>query len=256
MSRLQLDPAAGILVRVDNLGVRHGQETLLENIGFTIAAGEILTVIGPNGAGKTTLMKAIIGSLVPSTGAVVRRKGLRIGYVPQRLAIDSNLPITVKRFMGLPVRQATAAITMALDMTRVLDCLDRQLSELSAGQLQRVLVARALLVAPDLLILDEPTASLDQPAASRFFHQVETVHRKTNCAVMLVSHELNSIMATSDRILCLNRNHCCQGTPDEVARTHEYRMLFGDTVLRYLPRFPDPSSDGPTALVDGDDVAS
>jgi len=251
VSGLQLDSSANTLVKVDNLGIRLGQETLLENIGFTISAGEIVTVIGPNGAGKTTLMKAIIGSLMPSTGTVRKRKGLRIGYVPQRMHIDGSLPITVMRFMSLPASQSADAITAALEQTRALNCLNRQLSELSAGQLQRVLMARALLVEPDLLILDEATAGLDQPAASRFCHQIEVVHQRTNCAVMMVSHELNMIMATSDRIICLNRHLCCQGAPDEVARTHEYRMLFGDTVLRYLPGLAD-SSDGPARTADGD----
>ncbi|MCY4261230.1 MAG: metal ABC transporter ATP-binding protein [Rhodobacteraceae bacterium] len=234
MPALQLSADDLCLVRVENLHIQIGRSSLLEGIDFTIAPGEIITVIGPNGAGKSTLVKAIIGSLPPSEGFVRKRKGLRIGYVPQRMHVDASLPITVMRFMGLPISQSKDAIKRALAQTRVDDCMHRQLSELSSGQLQRVLVARALLVEPDLLILDEATAGLDQPAASRFFLQIEAIHQQINCAIMMVSHELNMIMATS-RILCLKHHLCCQGTPEEVARTHEYHTLFGDTVLQYLP---------------------
>ena len=215
------------LVTLQDLTVRHSGNAVLSGVNFTINSGEIVTVVGPNGSGKSTLLRAIIGALQPSTGQVIRSKGLRIGYVPQKLHIDPTLPLTVRRFLSLPKRVSTAVAAQALDQAGAGQLADRQMARLSGGQFQRVLLARALLCDPQLLILDEATQGLDQPGSAAFYRQIATVRRQLGCAVLMVSHELHVVMAASDRVICLNGHVCCEGKPEHVASAPEYRALFG-----------------------------
>lgn len=215
------------LVTLQDLTIRHSGNAVLSGVNFTINSGEIVTVVGPNGSGKSTLLRAIIGALQPSTGQVIRSKGLRIGYVPQKLHIDPTLPLTVRRFLSLPKRVSTAEAEQALDQAGAGQLADRQMARLSGGQFQRVLLARALLCDPQLLILDEATQGLDQPGSAAFYQQIATVRQQLGCAVLMVSHELHVVMAASDRVICLNGHICCEGEPEHVASAPEYRALFG-----------------------------
>jgi len=215
------------LVTLQNLTIRHSGNAVLSGVNFKINSGEIVTVVGPNGSGKSTLLRAIIGALQPSSGQVIRSKGLRIGYVPQKLHIDPTLPLTVRRFLSLPKRVSTAEAEQALDQAGAGQLVDRQMARLSGGQFQRVLLARALLCDPQLLILDEATQGLDQPGSAAFYQQIATVRRQLGCAVLMVSHELHVVMAASDRVICLNGHICCEGEPEHVASAPEYRALFG-----------------------------
>ncbi len=219
--------AAGLLIRGEGLCVRFGSETVLDRVTLSVAAGEIVTIVGPNGSGKSTLIRALIGSVGLAGGHVTRRPGLRIGYVPQRLAIDGRMPMTVRRFLSLPERRGTDEIAAALAQTGVPQVTDRQMTDLSGGQFQRVLLARALLARPDILILDEPTQGLDQPGAAAFYRLIEEVRNETGAAVLMVSHDLHVVMSASDRVICLNGHVCCEGTPTVVSAAPEYRALFG-----------------------------
>lgn len=223
-------PTAGLgmsLVTLNNLTIHHGGNPVLTGVNFNIQAGEIVTVVGPNGSGKSTLLRAIIGALRPSAGQVVRASGLRVGYVPQKLHIDPTLPLTVRRFLSLPLRVTNAAATQALEQAGAGRLANQQMAGLSGGQFQRVLLARALLCDPQLLILDEATQGLDQPGSAAFYQQIETVRQHLGCAVLMVSHELHVVMAASDRVICLNGHVCCEGEPEQVASAPEYRALFG-----------------------------
>ena len=215
------------LIQTENLTLRLGGQIVLDRVNITLEKGEIVTIVGPNGSGKSSLLRALIGALAPSGGQVTRAPGLRIGYVPQKLQIDPTLPLTVRRFLNLPKRQSTAVIRDALVQAGVPDLGDRQMSDLSGGQFQRVLLARALLGNPDIVILDEATQGLDQPGAASFYRRIEQVRRDMGCAVLMVSHDLHVVMAASDRVLCLNGHVCCEGTPEIVADAPEYRALFG-----------------------------
>ena len=215
------------LVEIDNLDIRLGGNTVLHDVEMRVEAGEIITIVGPNGSGKTTLLKAIIGALKPSAGWVKKSSGLRIGYVPQRLHIDATLPITVRRFLSLPRSVPDSVAQDALTTAGVKDLGRQQMTELSGGQFQRVLLARALLGRPQLLLLDEATQGLDQPGSAAFYRQIETVRQHLDCAVLMVSHELHVVMAASDRVICLNGHICCHGAPGQVATAPEYRALFG-----------------------------
>jgi zinc transport system ATP-binding protein len=215
------------LIKAHDLSVRFGGHTVLSHVDMAIEQGEIVTIVGPNGSGKSTLLRALIGAVPVAGGQLTRAAGLTIGYVPQKLAIDPTLPMTVARFMSLPRRQSTADVTQALAQAGVPDLSQRQMTDLSGGQFQRVMLARALLSKPDLLLLDEATQGLDQPGSAAFYRQIEEVRARLGCAVLMVSHELHVVMSASDRVICLNGHVCCQGTPEIVASAPEYRALFG-----------------------------
>lgn len=215
------------LVEVKGLTIAYGGAVVLRDVDFAIAPGEIVTIVGPNGSGKSSLLRAIIGAVAPAKGEIREKPGLRIGYVPQRLHIDPTLPMTVRRFLSLPVRVSDAEANAALEDAGVAGLGARQMADLSGGQFQRVLLARALLSRPELLILDEATQGLDQPGSAAFYRQIEEVRQRLGCAVIMVSHELHVVMAASDRVICLNGHVCCQGEPEHVASAPEYRALFG-----------------------------
>jgi zinc transport system ATP-binding protein len=215
------------LIAAENIDVVHGGVKALAGVSMSIEPGEIVTIVGPNGSGKTTLVRALIGAQTLTSGRIVRRDGLRVGYVPQKLSIDSSLPMTVARFLQLPVKQTAAVIKETLSHAGASGLEERQMIALSGGQLQRVLLARALLENPDILILDEATQGLDQPGSAAFYRQIEALRSDLGCAVLMVSHELHVVMSASDRVICLNGHVCCHGAPDIVASTPEYRALFG-----------------------------
>ena len=215
------------LIDVRGLHVGYGGSAVLRDLTLSLPLGEIVTVVGPNGSGKSTLLRAIIGAVRPSAGKITRKPGLKIGYVPQKLHVDPTLPLTVRRFLSLPKAVPNTQAQAALEQAGVGDLARRQMAALSGGQFQRVLLARALLNEPDLLILDEATQGLDQPGSAAFYRQIEAVRHQLGCAVLMVSHELHVVMAASDRVICLNGHICCEGAPEHVASAPEYRALFG-----------------------------
>ncbi len=215
------------LITTQDLALHYGGKLVLRDVNFALDRGEIVTIVGPNGSGKSSLLRALVGALKPASGTVTRAANLRLGYVPQRLQIDATLPMTVTRFLNLPHRQKAATIDAALTRAGVADLATRQMATLSGGQFQRVLLARALLNDPDVLILDEATQGLDQAGAAAFYRRIEEVRATLGCAVLMVSHDLHVVMAASDRVLCLNGHVCCEGTPQVVADAPEYRALFG-----------------------------
>ena len=214
------------LIDARDVGVTLGGTTILRDVDFTIGPGEIVTMLGPNGSGKTTLLRVLTGALEPTAGRVTRKPGLRIGYAPQRLAIDQTMPLTVDRFIALTGNGSDRAAV--LERVGLPGLGARQLAVLSGGQFQRALLARALVRKPDLLALDEPTQGLDQPGTVAFYRLIEDVRTELDCAVLMVSHDLHVVMSASDRVICVNGHVCCEGTPTVVSASPEYRALFGD----------------------------
>ena len=207
--------------------MRRSGRAILSGIDLEVRPEEILTVIGPNGGGKTTLLKVVLGLVKPNSGTVAVRPGLRIGYVPQRLSVDATLPMTVRRLMTLTHRHSRDVLLEALAETGVDHLLDADAATLSGGEFQRVLIARALLARPDLLVLDEPVQGVDFTGEVALYEKIAGIRAKHRCAVLLVSHDLHVVMAASDRVICLNSHVCCAGVPSEVAEAPEYLRLFG-----------------------------
>ena len=214
------------LISAHDISVSHGRRLVLEHVDFAIEPGEIVTIVGPNGSGKSTLLRALLG-ILPVSGSVTRKPGLVVGYVPQKLALDGSLPMPVGSFLNLPTPHSAVEKSEVLQRVGLPDVEQRQISELSGGQLQRVLLARALLAKPDILVLDEPTQGLDQMGEAAFYQLIESVRTEEGLAVLMVSHDLHVVMSASDRVICLNGHVCCEGTPNVVRDAPEYRALFG-----------------------------
>jgi zinc transport system ATP-binding protein len=214
------------LVEARGLGVTLGGQRVLTGVDLALHPREIVTVVGPNGSGKSTLLRLLIGAERPTEGSVRRAPGLRIGYVPQRLAVDRTLPMTVGRFLALAGGDAETR-ALAMERVGIPGLGGRQMAELSGGQFQRALLAQALLRRPGLLVLDEAAQGLDQAGEARFYRLLEQLRAELGCAVLMVSHDLHVVMAASDRVICLNGHICCEGTPTVVSAAPEYRALFG-----------------------------
>ena len=219
-----------MLIEVQNLCVGYGSKEVLRNVNLSLNKNEIVTIVGPNGSGKTTLFKSIIGSTPISSGKVLIRPNLKIGYVPQVLNIDRSFPLTVERFLSLENRGHKREALSAQQVLDSNDLLFKQISTLSAGQLQRVLLARALVNKPDVLLLDEATRGLDQPGSAAFYRKIEEIRNTTGCAILMISHDLHVVMSASNRVICLNGHICCQGEPQSVASSPEYKAMFGSNV--------------------------
>jgi len=225
-----IDPTA--LISARDLGlVRNGRD-LLDGIDLDIRKREIVTLIGPNGAGKTTLVRLLLGLETPDRGEVRRQKNLRIGYVPQRFDVDSVIPMTVERFLKLGGQAPVSRIGAILDEVGASHTRQQQLSQLSGGELQRVVLARALLRDPDLLVLDEPVQGVDYTGEAELYNLIARLRDERGFGVLLVSHDLHIVMARSDRVVCLNRHVCCSGVPETVAQHPAYVRLFGTEAAR------------------------
>ena len=218
-----------MLIDISKLEVKYGSKKVLQNINLSLNANEIVTIVGPNGSGKTTLFKAIIGSVPFSKGKISIKPNLRIGYVPQQLKVDQTLPITVERFLKLATRNNND-IEKMIAFFGSENIFREQINSLSGGQMQRVLLARALVNKPEILLLDEATRGLDQPGIAAFYRKIENISKETNCAVLMISHDLHVVMRASDRVICVNGHICCQGTPENVATSPEYQTLFGSNI--------------------------
>jgi zinc transport system ATP-binding protein len=214
------------LITVNNVSLRFGQNTILHCIDLSILPNQIVTLIGPNGAGKTSLVRLVIGLTKPTSGSIDRQPNLRIGYVPQKMAIDPSLPMRVKNFLSL-VPHAKTNISTVLAQVGGAHLNQHFLHTLSGGELQRVLLARALLHKPDLLVLDEPVQGVDLRGQAELYQLIQTVRDQYDCAILMVSHDLHWVMAATDHVLCLNQHVCCSGHPEHVSQNPAYIELFG-----------------------------
>ncbi|MCA1907154.1 MAG: metal ABC transporter ATP-binding protein [Magnetospirillum sp.] len=220
------------LVKLDQVSLRHDRHLALNGVSLAVTPGRIVTVIGPNGAGKSTLVKVALGLLSPDSGSVVRRPGLVMGYVPQKLSVPDSFPLSVRRFLAMAAPRGDWQA--ALDRVSAGHVLGRQVSQLSGGELQRVMLARALLRQPDLLVLDEPVGGVDMAGQAEIYDLIAQEARQHHRGVLLVSHDLHVVMAATDEVVCLNGHVCCAGHPEAVAQHPEYLALFGPRVAASL----------------------
>lgn len=222
------------LVELNDVSLTLQQREILHQIGVRVCRGEILTIVGPNGAGKTSLLRVVLGLLTPQTGTVFMARGLRVGYMPQRLHLDATFPLSVRRFLslgGAKDRPTTEAALAEVGATHVQEA---SMSTLSGGELQRVLLARALLRDPDLLVLDEPVQGVDVHGQVELYQLLTRIRDQYQCAILMVSHDLHLVMAATDRVICLNRHICCKGTPEVVSADPAYLELFGPLGVQNL----------------------
>ena len=215
------------LIAAHGLSVEAGGNTVLNGVEIEVREGEIVTMVGPNGGGKTTLVRALLGLQPLSAGSVTRRPGLRVGYLPQRFQVDIALPITAGRLLSLASRASVAQMEEILDEVGAAHLIGRMLANLSGGELQRVLLARALLKQPELLILDEPDQGVDVTGRLDLFETIAGIRSRRGCGILMISHDLHLVMASTDRVICLNGHVCCSGHPSSVVRHPAYIELFG-----------------------------
>ncbi len=228
------------LISLSGVSVMRDGRKILDNISLSLQRGEIITIIGPNGAGKSTLLKIALGLVSPTSGSVRKADALRVGYMPQQLHIDANLPLSTLRFLQLSEARSqqrsakTAAIQAALKEVGAGGLEKNAVQSLSGGEMQRVLLARALLRNPDLLVLDEPVQGVDVGGQTEMYALIADLRHRHRCGVLMVSHDLHWVMAQTDRVLCLNQHVCCEGHPEQVGNDPAYRALFGDVAANAI----------------------
>jgi zinc transport system ATP-binding protein len=218
--------AGRTLLSLRGVRVSLGGRPVLEDVELAVGAGEIVTLIGPNGAGKTTLLRVALGLLQPGAGEVRLAPRLRIGYMPQRLVLEPSLPLSVRRFLSLAASGADGRIEKALERVGALRTLRTPIQSISGGEMQRVLLARALLREPELLVLDEPSQGVDVAGQEELFALITGIRDERACGVLMVSHDLHLVMSSTDRVICLNRTICCTGAPLAVSSDPAYLHLF------------------------------
>lgn len=220
------------LIKAQDVALAFDGRAVLDHVDLAVRGHEIVSLIGPNGAGKTSLLRVLLGLLAPDRGTVTRRPGLRIGYMPQKLSLDRSLPLTLARFLGLASTPQGApnrpAIMAALEEVGATALATAPMYSLSGGETQRALLARALLGEPELLVLDEPVQGVDVTGRAQLYELIGAIARRRGCGVLLVSHDLNFVMAATDRVICLNHHVCCTGHPEQVSRDPAFLGLFGE----------------------------
>lgn len=217
-----------ILLMLDNIGLVRDERAILSRIQLTVARGEIVTLIGPNGSGKSSLVKIAVGLLRPNSGTRQLLSNINIGYMPQALKLDKSLPLSVQHFLQLTAhRPKIPQIVTALAEVGVERLVKSSVHSLSGGEWQRVLLARALLQQPDLLVLDEPMQGVDLTGQEELYNLLADVPKRHGCGILMVSHDLHLVMAATDKVICLNGHICCEGHPEAVSTHPEYLRLFG-----------------------------
>ena len=237
-----------ILVKLKNAGIRQNDKWLVQGVSLEVKKGKIVTLIGPNGSGKSTTAKIALGIYKKIEGKVEKFTD-KIGYVPQKISVDWTLPLRVHDFMVLTQNLKDEEINKALTLTGVLNLKNKNLGNLSGGEFQRVLLARAISKKPELLVLDEPVQGVDFTGEIALYKLIKEISDKLNCGILLISHDLHTVMSATDHVVCLNGHVCCSGSPIDVAKNNEYKALFGDQASQILSRYEHKhdhihSSDG------------
>ncbi len=217
------------LISGSGIGFQQGNNWLVRDVDLEISRGEIVTLIGPNGSGKSTVAKMVTGVFKPSAGRIERALNLSIGYVPQKLNIDWTFPLSVGRLLRLTRPHSNFEINNALETTQVAHLFNAPVQQLSGGEFQRVLLARAMISKPDLLVLDEPVQGVDYTGQAELYQLIADLRENTGCGVLMVSHDLHIVMAQTDKVICLNGHVCCSGTPESVATHPHFLELFGQS---------------------------
>jgi len=222
-----------ILVKLKQAGLRINNKWLVKDVSLQIEKGKIVTLIGPNGSGKSTTAKIALGIYKKINGEAKKYTN-KVGYVPQKISIDWTLPLRVYDFMLLTENIKEEAIDEALTLTGVIHLKNKNLGNLSGGEFQRVLIARAISKKPELLVLDEPVQGVDYTGEIALYELIKRISDTLNCGILLISHDLHTVMTATDHVVCLNGHVCCSGSPMDVAKNNEYKALFGEKASQIL----------------------
>ena len=225
-----------ILVKLNQAGFKIKDKWLVKGVSLQIEKGQIVTLIGPNGSGKSTTAKIALGIYKNIDGDVEKYTN-KVGYVPQKISIDWTLPLRVKDFMVLTENLKDEDINEALSLTGVIQLKNKNLGDLSGGEFQRVLIARAISKKPDLLVLDEPVQGVDFTGEIALYKLIKKITDELDCGILLISHDLHTVMSATDHVVCLNGDVCCSGSPMDVAKNNEYKALFGEQAFQILSRY-------------------
>lgn len=215
------------LIRLDKVSVRYSREEVLSNVSLSLHDNCITTLIGPNGAGKTTLVRVVLGLIKPSSGQLWSKPRLRVGYMPQKLHIDRTMPLTVGRFLNIGLKPEKHQLQLTLEQVGAQHLLKHSFHDLSGGETQRVLLARALLRDPELLVLDEPVQGVDVNGQTELYQLISAIRKQRQCGILMISHDLHLVMSSTDHVVCLNRHICCSGHPERVSNDPTFIELFG-----------------------------
>mgnify|MGYP006234087525 CR=1 FL=1 len=224
------------LVILKDAGYRQNDKWLVKGVSLEVEKGKIVTLIGPNGSGKSTTAKIALGIFKKIDGEVEKYTN-KIGYVPQKISIDWTLPLRVYDFLTLTENISEVAIDEALSLTGVIHLKNKNLGNLSGGEFQRVLLARAISKKPELLVLDEPVQGVDFTGEIALYELIKKISDQLNCGILLISHDLHTVMSATDHVVCLNGHVCCSGSPIDVAKNNEYKALFGEQASQILTRY-------------------
>lgn len=218
------------LLKAEHIGLSINQRQILHDINLSINAGEIVTLIGPNGSGKTSLVKVLLGLIQSDEGRLQKKEKLVTGYMPQKLHIDGVLPMSVKRFLKMGTKASEAEIQKMSNALGIENLFAQAVQSVSGGEFQRVLLTRALLRKPDLLVLDEPAQGVDINGQQQLYQLISKIRDDYGCGVLMISHDLHLVMEATDQVLCLNTHICCSGHPEAVSQHPEYLRLFGSSL--------------------------
>ena len=216
------------LIDIQNLNVSFNGHKILNNINFNIYEKQIITIIGPNGAGKSTLIKAILGFIKLTSGTIIKAPDLKVGYVPQKINFPEQIPMTVLQFLKLNNKTINPLDSPLNVELKIKHLLNKSIHKLSGGELQRILLTKALYSSPNLLLLDEPTQSIDLNGQAEFYKLCSYLQQQLNCAILMASHDLHIVMSGINSVICLNKHICCHGLATTVSQHPEFIQLFGE----------------------------
>jgi zinc transport system ATP-binding protein len=217
-----------VLISTNNISLKHNGKRVLDDISFELMQGDFITLIGPNGAGKSSLIKVLLGLIKPDSGSIYKSSTIKIGYTPQKFSPNEFIPISVIDFLNLNQKVDLRFLNNTATLTGVDSLLESSLKNLSGGEIQRVLLTRALLAKPNVLILDEPAQNLDVDGQMQLYKLIQDIHHQHGCAVLMVSHDLHRVMKESTQVLCLYHHICCMGQPESILKDSKFNDLFAD----------------------------
>lgn len=225
---------SNILIEAKNISVARGGQNILDNVSLSLEQGEFTTIVGPNGAGKTMLLQSMLKLATPDSGTITHAPNVKIGYVPQDISDNQSMPLSVKRFLSLNQKISPSVLDATMEETKTATLADKPMHVLSSGELQRVLLARALARDPDVLMLDEPAQNLDINGQLYFYNLIDDIFTTRKIAILMVSHDLHLVMSSTHRVVCLYHHICCSGQPDSVRNDPHFKEIFGDDMSRLM----------------------